>query len=165
MLAIWGCIPKVQTGVSQESYYENLSAYRPTYPAPAVDTISTKQVPDNPLINIVPKYDITDTLRTILDSTSVLSQKIRYVDGYTVQIYSGNSRKSANMANGKATALLNEGVLDSKLRSNVSYKAPNFKVQVGRFFNMLDAHAVHAQLLSDFPNSIIVLKKFRINRN
>lgn len=159
-LAIWSCTPKVQTGASQDDYYEDLSAYRPTYPT--ADTVASEKIVDKTTVNVIPEYDITDTLNAVLDSISVLSQEIKYINGYTVQIYSGSSRQSANIASGKASTLLsNEG---SVLRAKVGYKAPNFKVQAGRFFNTLDAHTVHAQLLRNFPNAIIVLKKFRINR-
>lgn len=158
---LWSCTPKVQTGSGLDDYYEDLSAYRPNYPT--ADTVVIEKTTDNvTTVNIIPEYDITDTLNAVLDSISVLSQEIKYIDGYTVQIYSGSSRESANIASGKASTLLSDE--GSNLRAKVSYKAPNFKVQVGRFFNTLDAHTVHAQLLRDFPHAIIVLKKFRVNR-
>jgi hypothetical protein len=160
-IAFWSCTPKVQTGSSQGAYYEDLSAHRPTYPA--VDTVVVVKDNHDAAEHIIPQYDITDTLNAALDSISVLSQEIRYIDGYTVQIYSGSNRESANIASGKASTILADE--ESDLRAKVSYKSPNFKVQVGRFFNTLDAHTVHAQMLRDFPNAIIVLKKFRINRN
>lgn len=161
-LALWSCTPKVQSGSSQGDYYEDLSAYRPTYPS--ADT-STTAIPidDKQLADIVPEFHINDTLNTVLDSISALSQKIRYINGYTVQIYSGSNREAANIASGKAHTLLES--IDSNWRSKVSYKAPNFKVQVGEFYNTLNSHTVRARLLSDFPNAIIVLKKFRIKRN
>lgn len=161
LLAVWSCTPKLPSDTSQEDYYEDLSAYRPTYPV--LDTTTSEKVVTSTSINIVPEYDITDTLNSVLDSISVLSQKIRYIDGYTLQIYSGSNREAANIASGKAYSLLESQ--GSNLRPKVSYKAPNFKVQVGKFFNTLDAHTVHAKLLRNFPNTIIILKKFRIKRD
>ncbi len=159
-IAVWSCAPKIQSGAVQGDYYEDLSAYRPTYPT--ADTIPNQKIPDHTLTNTIPEHHINDALNAVLDSISVLSQSIKYINGYTVQIYSGSSRESANIASGKAYTLL--GKEGSGLRPKVSYKAPNFKVQVGRFYNTLDAHTVHAQLLRNFPNAIIVLKKFRIKR-
>jgi hypothetical protein len=161
-LAIWSCTPKVQSGSSQGDYYEDLSAYRPTYPSADTSTIDIP-IDDKQLANIVPEYHINDTLNSVLDSISVLSQGIRYINGYTVQIYSGNSREAANIASGKAHTILED--IQNAWRPKVSYKAPNFKVQVGKFYNTLDSHAVRAKLLREFPNAIIVLKKFRIKRN
>ena len=159
-LAVWGCTPKLTSDTSQ-NYYEDLSIYRPFYPK--TDTVKVEKISDSTLANIIPKHHITDTLNAVLDSISILSQEIRYIDGYTVQIYSGSNREAANIASGKAHTILQEQ--KSNLRPKVSYKAPNFKVQVGKFYNTLNAHTVHAQLLRDFPNAIIVLKKFRINRS
>jgi len=158
---LWSCTPKVQPGSGQDDYYEDLSAYRPTYPT--ADTTVDSKEKDTTLAGIVPQYHINDTLNSVLDSISVLSQEIKYINGYTVQIYSGSSREAANIASGKAYTILES--IDSNWRAKVSYKAPNFKVQVGKFYNTLDAHTVRARLLREFPNAIIVLKKFRIKRS
>lgn len=160
-VVIYSCTPKIQTGTGQGDYFEDLSEYRPTYPS--ADTTIEAIAIDSSLISIIPSYHINDTLNAVLDSISVLSQEIKYIDGYTVQIYSGSSRESANIASGKAYTILESQA--SKLRPKVSYNAPNFKVQVGRFYKTLDAHTVHVRLLRDFPNAIIVLKKFRIKRS
>jgi hypothetical protein len=160
-LAVWSCTPKVQSGASQGDYYEDLSAYRPTYPT--ADTVVDERVTDIALSGIVPTFHVNDTLNAVLDSISVLSQGVRYISGYTVQLYSGSSREVANISNGKAHTMLED--VKSDWRPKVSYKAPNFKVQVGEFYNTLDAHTVRAGLLHEFPNAIIVLKKFRIKRS
>lgn len=159
-VAVWSCTPKAQTSTGQGDYYEDLSSYRPTYPT--ADTTTKEKMTDGTLASIVPQHHINDTLNAVLDSISVLSQQIRYIDGYTLQIYSGSSREAANIASGKAYTLLKSQ--ENSLRPKVSYKAPNFKVQVGKFYNTLDAHTIRARLLREFPNAIIVLKKFRIKR-
>jgi len=161
ILTVWSCAPTSNMNTVQNDYHEDLSAHRPSYPDTPVDT-SKVIISQGDVVQVTPIHHITDTLNAVLDSISVLSQGIRYIDGYTVQIYSGNNREAANIASGRARTLLESD--DSELKPKVSYSAPNFKVQVGKFYNTLDAHSVHARLLSNFPNAIIVLKKFRITR-
>lgn len=107
---------------------------------------------------IDPQYDITDTLNAVMDSISVLSQQINYIDGFAVQVYSGNNREEASIAKGKAFTLL------TNQRLRLFYDSPNFKVQIGQFYSSLEANKTYALLKKEFPNAILVLKKFKIER-
>ena len=157
----WSCTPKVQPGANSGNNFEDLAIYRPTYPA--IDTVDTGKITEDKLVNIIPKHHINSALNLALDNISILSQEVKYTHGYTVQIYSGNSREAANITSGKAYALLN--TQDKNLQPKISYKAPNFKVQVGRFFSTVDTHSVYARLIKKFPHAIIVMKKFQIDRD
>lgn len=153
------CSPALQSTTSNNnSYSEDLSVYRPSYEIFTKDTIKIEQQPDFTIVDFNPQYDITDTLNAVMDSISVLSQQIQYIDGYAVQVYSGNNREAANIARGKVyTVLKNED-------PNLIYDSPNFKVQVGQFYSSLEANKTFALLKKEFPNAILVLKKFRIER-
>ncbi|MDH5475150.1 MAG: hypothetical protein OEX22_05615 [Cyclobacteriaceae bacterium] len=154
-----GCSPALQSGSSSTtntSYSEDISAYRPHYEVAQKDT-TIQQEEAFSLNNFNPQHDITDTLNALLDSISILSQQIRYVDGYAIQIYSGNNRETARIRRGKASSILGE-------QPSLFYDSPNFKVHVGQYYSALDANKTFALLKKEFPNAILVLKKFKIDR-
>jgi len=154
-----GCTPTLQPTASS-NYDEDLSAHRPKYQIESQKKDTVKQDQQAALTNFAPQHDITDTLNAVLDSISILSQEIEYVDGYTVQVYSGNNREMANIARGKSYTVLQE----SEIKTRLFYDSPNFKVQVGKFFSPLEANATFAQLKRRFPNAILVEAKFKIER-
>lgn len=153
------CSPKVNSSNSgKNSYSEDLSGLLPTYQLEKKDTLVSEDDRKLQVANFNPQYDITDTLNAVLDSISTLSQSIKYVDGYAVQVYSGNNREAANIARGKAFTLLEDE------KPELFYDAPNFKVHVGQFYTSLEANKTYADLKKEFPNAILVLKKFKIER-
>ena len=159
---IMGCAPAVQTSGSSTKYSENLEAHRPKYEVESIEDSVVEDTPNETLAvieEVEPKFDITDSLNSVLDSISVLSKEIKSVDGYTVQVYSGNNREAANIARGKVYTILKNS------KPNLSYESPNFKVQVGQFYSTLEANETYAQLKKDFPNAILVITKFKIERD
>lgn len=158
---VQACSPSLQTvGDPSAGYTEDLSSYRPAYETTGLEDTSQIDTTNlTMLTDIEPLHDITDTLNAVLDSISVLSQQVKYVDGYTVQVYSGSNREAANIARGKAYTL------EPYIKPNLFYDSPNFKVHVGQFYSSLEANETYAQMKQDFPNAILVLRKFKIKRN
>jgi len=159
-MLVVGCSPVLQSGSSSttsSSYSEDLSDYRPKYDAIQQDTTVQQAMASFSMEDFTPQYDVTDTLNVILDSIAVLSQQIKYVDGYAIQVYAGNNRELANVNRGKAYAILDE-------KPSLFYDSPNFKVHVGKFYSALEANSTYALLKREFPNAILVLKKFKIER-
>lgn len=154
-----GCSPALQSSSSTAMHYysEDISAYRPQYEEAQKDTTIQNEQETFSMADFNPQHDITDTLNAILDSISVLSQQIKYVDGYAVQVYSGNNRETARIRRGKASVILGE-------QPSLFYDSPNFKVHVGQFYTALEANKTFALLKKEFPNAILVLKKFKIDR-
>ena len=158
-LGIFACSPALQSTTSSSgSYSEDLSAHRPFYENVQEDSTMAEEKQVLSLADFNPEYDITDTLNAVMDSISVLSQQIRYVDGYAVQVYSGNNREAASIARGRAYSVIDDE------KPSLFYDSPNFKVHVGQFYSSLEANKTFALLKKEFPNAILVLKKFKIER-
>lgn len=157
LIGVIGCSPALHSTAGSNSYSEDLAAVRPVYREPVEDSVVVEDLPID-LANFDPQFDVTDTLDAVLDSISILSQQIRYVEGFAVQIYSGNNREAASIARGKAYTVLEDG------KPSLFYDSPNFKVHVGQFYSSLQANKTYALLKKEFPNAILVLKKFKIER-
>jgi len=154
-----GCSPAIQSSNSNvnKGYSEDISAHRPVYEEIKKDTLQN-EITEAVTYAFNPQYDVTDTLNALLDSISVLSKQITFVDGYAIQVYSGNNREEANTVRGKAYAVIKSE------RPSLFYDSPNFKVQVGQFYSELDANETYGLLKKEFPNAILVLRKFKIER-
>lgn len=81
----------------------------------------------------------------------------RYVEGFTIQIYTGIDRQEAQDAVNRVNQLFPH--LDPEMR----YYQPTYKVKVGRYLNKLRAHEVLQSLKSQFPLALLIPEKIRIN--
>lgn len=139
-------------------HYEDLSAYRPDYKN-AIDTMSAEEnTVDGKIIveDVDPKYDVTSEVNNLLDSINVLKKDINYVEGYTIQVYTGIKKEEAN----KAKATVYEALEDS--RPIITYDQPNFKVKVGKFYTRREALRTFAELKKVLPSAIILPEKIPV---
>lgn len=100
-------------------------------------------------------------IRAELDSVNRLiaaqNEEQRYVNGYTIQIYTGNSREEANEA--RLTAM----TLDAALEPVISYHQPGYKVKVGSYSDRLEAHKVYQSLKDEFPLALLIPERIKID--
>jgi hypothetical protein len=75
------------------------------------------------------------------------------IDGFRVQLYFDQDRSSVNNARAKVLQL------DASAETFVEYKAPNYNLLYGNFRTRLEAKKARAELMSLFPESIIVKDK------
>ena len=80
----------------------------------------------------------------------------KFVDGYTIQIYSGQKREDAM----STTTRMNE--LASDLKSNIQYQQPKFRVTVGKYFTRLEAQKDLLRLKRIFSSAILVPERIMI---
>ena len=85
------------------------------------------------------------------------NKEIRYVNGYSIQVYSGSSSSEAYAARDTARVVLPE------IRTDVEYKQPIYKVRVGRFTERLEVQRTLLQLKPKFPDAISVPQRIYIN--
>ncbi len=148
-----------RTTKSASTYQEDISVYRPKYDTKNLLELSeATNVSETPLgsVAVEPTFDITPRLNNLLDSMARNSRG-RQVQGFTIQVYSGNNREQANEAKTMVYRLLPNARPDTK------YVQPNYKVKVGKFLNRFEAQAMYAKLKSEFPNVLVVPEKFSIN--
>lgn len=138
-------------------HYEDLSRYRPEYTVESEEKIiETTAEEEEVSFTGEPEYDITDEVNALLDSINVLKKAINYVDGYTVQVYTGINREQAN----EARATVYNTLPDSK--PAILYDQPNFKVKVGKFYTRREAQKTFADLKRVFPAAIIIPERIPI---
>ncbi|ELR69920.1 hypothetical protein C900_04443 [Fulvivirga imtechensis AK7] len=154
---IFGCSSTTTpTSSDMERYKEDLSVLRPEYENPEAlkDTISAGEEED--YSSITPKYHVTRELNAILDSIDVLKKDVRYIDGFTIQVYSGTNSEQARITRGKIFSLIPEA--DPVLK----FDEPNFKVKVGKFYSRIEAQKTYAKLKGEFPKAIIIPERIYI---
>ena len=159
-LFLTGCSSqKGTTPVTHGSYTEDLSAVRPK--AEVLMETKTVDTPDNttrrqtayvePTINVNKKVD------EVLDSINRINLSQRYIDGFTIQIYSGAKREEA--LNIKKQISANMPDVDSE----VQYVQPNFRVKVGKYNQRIEAQKDYMKVRQYFPNAIVIPERLAIN--
>ncbi|UXP33122.1 SPOR domain-containing protein [Reichenbachiella agarivorans] len=147
------CAPSAKTA-SSSSYNEDLSIYRNDYSTTEVAPTEESAVVTNPTVTEVEDVEPTHDIHADLDSVTniiIASRKdVNYVDGFTIQIYSGNSRDDANGYKSRAYDLLE----DQKPR--VIYDQPNYKVRVGKYYSKLEANRDYNTLKASFSRAVLI---------
>ncbi|UII27830.1 hypothetical protein LVD15_05245 [Fulvivirga maritima] len=152
------CSPKTSTSSSSgEVYKEDLKAYRPVYEKPVEKHDTIAQANESYAdVDIEPTNDVTEPLNNVLDEIDGLRSNTRYIDGFTIQVYSGTNREDARLARGKVFSVLPEA------NPSLKFDEPNFKVKVGKYYSKLEAQKPYAQLRKKFPGALIIPERIYI---
>ncbi|HET8859903.1 SPOR domain-containing protein [Marivirga sp.] len=153
---IVGCATTQPTSTASKSFSEDLSEYRPE-----VDTAFEMEEEKSSFRKTSEYFeaesDVTELINKKLDTLAENNKEIRYVNGYSIQIYSGSSSSEAYEARDTARVVLPE------IRTDVEYKQPIYKVRVGRFTERLEVQRTLLQLKPKFPDAISVPQRIYIN--
>jgi len=152
MLITCGCV--AQRVTSDKKYQEDLSLMRPKFAMP-VDS-SKKPGADTTKEPVTPTKNVNAKVDFVLDSIDRLNSLRKFIDGYTIQIYSGQNREDASSAKKKMA----EG--NTGLTANLEYIQPKFRVRVGNYFSKLEAQRDLLALKPLFPNAILIPEKIPI---
>jgi septal ring-binding cell division protein DamX len=142
---------------SDKPYFESLSEVRPRVTVPpdtASSTSTTVSVIDAQPVSFT--KTVNEKVDVVLDSIDRFNLTRRSVDGYTIQIYSGQNREEAMNTKKKMTTDLPE------LTANLQYQQPKFRVTVGKYYSKLEAYQDLSTLRSIFPAAILVPEKIAI---
>jgi hypothetical protein len=104
-----------------------------------------------------PKFAVNKSLDTILDSIDHINVRRNFIDGFTIQVYSGLKREDAL----NTKKLLTSSLPD--LESEIHYAQPNFRVKIGKYFSRMDAQRDYVAVKKYFPTAIIIPDKVAIN--
>ncbi|MEP0368774.1 MAG: SPOR domain-containing protein [Cyclobacteriaceae bacterium] len=156
MVMLWGCKTSNVTSSSEDLYQEDLSGLRPELAPPLTDIPE-----DTSAADIKPASNMIAGIKSELDSVNQIiierNKSVRYVDGYTIQVYTGNNRDMASEARDLAISL------DETLTPDISYYQPTYKVKVGQYTNRLEAHKTFESLKPHFPRAVVVPERIRVN--
>lgn len=145
-----GCATQKTT---DKPYYENLAVHRPKVTLPSENSSNDTATQPKVIPLVTPTYHVNEKVDAVLDSIDRYNQVRKFVDGYTIQIYSGQNREQAMEAKKKMTSDLPE------YTANLQYQQPKFRVTVGRYFTKLEAHPDLVKLRSSFSAAILVPEK------
>jgi hypothetical protein len=161
--AYWLLIPILMGCVAQKPsdkpYYENLSEIRPRVTVPPDTGTSSSTTNSMAVINTQPvtfTKTVNEKVDVVLDSIDRFNLTRRSVDGFTIQIYSGQNREEAMNTKKKMTTDLTD------LTANLQYQQPKFRVTVGKYYSKLEAYQDLSTLRSVFPAAILVPEKIAI---
>ena len=145
------CVAQKSNG---NSVHEDLSIYRPKF----VNTLDTVRAASThqPTDTVVATRNVNAKIDAVLDSIDRFNLTKKFVDGFTIQIYSGQKRDEAMNTKQK----MNTEITD--LTANLQYVQPKFRVTVGSYFNKLDAQKDLSRLKRHFSTAILVPEKIPI---
>lgn len=136
-------------------YHEDLSSLRPKVD-PTMSLIPKKDSVIQRVISITPTKTVNAKVDAVLDSIDLFNLMRKYIDGYTIQIYSGQKREDAMNMKKK----MQEEHPD--LTANLQYQQPKFRVTVGKYFSKLEAQRDLLTLKGKFSTAILVPEKILI---
>jgi hypothetical protein len=142
------------TSATQGSgYSEDLSVWRPKVETSAAATTPVQNDGHKETPYVEPKFNINKQVDVVLDSIDRLNQNRRYIEGYTIQVYSGLKREDALNAKKTLTTSLPD------LESEVQYAQPNFRVKVGKYYDRINAQKDFLLVKRLFPSAIVIPDK------
>lgn len=156
---IVACASHISTTSTQTGKYsEDLSGVRPKVDVQQDESVVQSQTNVRKQTTYVePTHTVNKQLDEVLDSISALNLSQKYVDGYTIQVYSGTKREDA--LNVKKQLVISF----PELESDIQFQQPNFRVKVGKYLQQLDAQKDYMALRRTFPNAILIPDKISIN--
>jgi len=160
-----GCGPRITsttTTSSANKHSEDLSSWRPKETpadtAKNVELSSQQDVKLNKSKVVQPRLAMNDELDMILDSISEYNLVNGYVDGFTIQIYSGIKREEALNAKKQLSIALPE------FEADLQYVQPNFRVRSGKYYDRLAAQKDYLAIKKHFPDAIVIPDRIPISK-
>lgn len=162
-LVLSACSKKSVPGTAA-SYSEDLTSVRPRfdYTEPAIE----KKAESKPsTVENLPKtsggktLSVNKRLQTVLDTMAQQNKAIRYISGFRIQLYVGNTRQEAD----NAKAYIYQVFPD--LNPYVSYSAPTYRVKAGDFMYRSDAEQYLEQIRVQYSSAVILADRVEIKRS
>jgi hypothetical protein len=146
---------------NEKAYEEDLSLYRPKFKsANELTTQSSESQPvqasktvfsDSPL-------HVNKRLDAILDTIAMRNKSVKFTNGFRIQIYVGNDRKSADDAKIYTYQKYPE------IFPYLSYQQPIYKVKIGDFLNRMDAERYYSDIKDLYPSAMILPDRVEIKK-
>lgn len=159
------CIPAVATALlfllmiatptqaqRKPYYHEDLYPLRPKITEPVDSLASVHTHPEKRFLSA--SANVNEKVDDVLDSINSFNITRKFIDGYTIQIYSGQNREEAMNAKKKMTF--------GDLNAILEYNQPKFRVRVGLYYSRLEAHRDLTRLRRTFSNAILVPEKILV---
>lgn len=133
-------------------YHEDLYPLRPKLSEP-VDTVELST--HRPKVPVIPTHQVNQKVDQVLDSINRFNVTRKFIDGYTIQIYSGQNREEAMNTKKKVSA-------EASMNALLEYNQPKFRVRVGNYYSRMESQKDLLRLKRIFPNAILVPEKIPV---
>jgi hypothetical protein len=154
---LFSCVVQKTSTTQGTRYSEDLSALRPKTETMKEDTTDASETLVKKSKETIPAiHTINNQLDAVLDSIDRINLNSRFVQGYTIQVYSGDREGALNVKRELTMSL-------PDLESEVKYDAPTFRVKAGRYFERLDAQKDYMAIKKYFPSAIVIPERIAIN--
>ena len=152
LIFVVGCInkPPASSQYLEKGYFEDLSFLRES---PEKNNVDSNNINE---ISIIEESKFNKELENIY-ITYENTPKNKYLNGYTIQIFSGLEREKADSIFFTADSIYSE------LDIYTLYDQPNYRVKVGKYFYRINANKALNKLINDFSEAIIVPESIKIN--
>ena len=152
LIFVVGCInkPPASSQYLEKGYFEDLSFLRES---PEKNNVDSNNINE---ISIIEESKFNKELENIY-ITYENTPKNKYLNGYTIQIFSGLEREKADSIFFTADSIYSE------LDIYTLYDQPNYRVKVGKYFYRINANKALNKLINDFSEAIIVHERIKIN--
>ena len=152
LIFVVGCInkPPASSQYLEKGYFEDLSFLRES---PEKNNVNSNNINE---ISIIEESKFNKELENIY-ITYENTPKNKYLNGYTIQIFSGLEREKADSIFFTADSIYSE------LDIYTLYDQPNYRVKVGKYFYRINANKALNKLINDFSEAIIVPERIKIN--
>lgn len=137
---------------SKPYYHEDLYSLRPKLAEP-IDSLSQREKLGEKHF-VAATANVNEKVDDVLDSINRFNITRKFIEGYTIQIYSGQNREEAMNAKKKMTEV--------GLNGSLEYTQPKFRVRFGNYYSRLEAQKDLIRLKSSFPNAILVPEKILV---
>ena len=146
------CTPKLRTKGDVGEHVEDVSAYRPTIEADESTAIESDETTETKGPYVAPTHSINAEMSTVMDSIIHHNREKAYYT-YTIQVYIGRNREEANQSREQVYRLLPEE------KPELVYRQPSYKVNVGKFFDRIEAYKTLMKLREVFPSATLVMEQ------
>lgn len=160
VLLVVGCKTTQMSSAATTSgsrYTEDLSSLRPKTEV-LKDSVIDKSVAaeEKTTEYVEPVYTVNEKLNAVLDSIDQQNLARKFVEGFTIQVYSGRREEALN-ARRQLSSLMPD------ISSEVQFTEPIFRVKAGKYYNWLDAQRDFSEIKKHFRSAIIIPDKIAIN--
>ncbi len=145
-------------GIAQKGkpyYHEDLYGLRPQY-SDKLDSAAAAVPVGHKKGTVIPLLAVNAKVDDVLDSINRFHITRKFIDGFTIQVYSGQNREEAMNSKKK---LMGDA---PDLNAELEYNQPKFRVRVGSYFSRLEAQRDLYRLKKSFSNAILVPEKILV---
>lgn len=140
-----------QRSKEPKPHHEDLTDLRLKFPEVKDSIVKRDEAPKT--VTLPAAHAVHAKVNEVLDSIYRFNKTKMFLDGFTIQIYSGLKKEDALNAKKKMVEEAND------LASDLNYQQPKWRVKTGSYYTRLEAQRDLHRLKKIFPAAILVPEK------